>query len=882
MGGQHGMRGYLLQAIVTVIESLMKKSEWKTVTVEPSDESEKVDVIWEYNDGTKKVVQIKSSQNTINYSSAKKWIAQLKSTSTADHYELICIGHVDNKLHEADSIDNATVIKKPLDFDLLLADSMLKLDKFYEQKGRTKLTSTIKEILLGSLNHKFSKDSIFGRTIQSMDFDDTLLGWLSGIESHVTENPFIKYLPFESENELSLDKKIATNFLRLIGWNNYTTNETLEYYDEKSLSNETATVDFYLSQESKLKDNTVDHILINTVYDFEYPDNARSEIKKFLLSTNHITDELKSKRRINPNKDNSIFNILLWISTKNSDLIEDFVYQNRAYFRNEQLQLDQQYYFVDNAKANFIISSIATAKNYRPELPVKFLYPITEFNLSYNKIGKRGLQLPPEYVNTNILPLVKENGEKISVLIFCSDPYEKENLKKVIWLLIMLTSGLANEYVIYFPDYEENYKNDVIDVINSFENADLFGKVNVRKSLQIQAQALSDLDLQATTELGNEIKNIEQNKEIRINPIFREQLPYGDIIKPILNTDRISSLDLKIFLSMRGIFIKNADKKRLIDTMVTLLFSPVELLNFINLINVKEKPISSTPTILTLNTGTSVKELFSSIRPDFSRITHGLQATLNDPIEFKEDPKAPDTFYYSSYVEKKDLTKHIALNTTWEPIKISYQRIDDKIIVNNVETNSRDGKVLANRIIAIVKEELFTKNYIQEDTVQLKFHDFSSNKERVNFLLSFVNIDSSNVFIDRDIKGIKFIFDESQEIPENYKDKTDKDLIILFRGKNLSGLREISEDFFKDIIFLEEISITYKYEINGIWGYYNVRYNFSDALKFKPIQGDFRSQSFLFSNRLVKQVRKINELEKQLNQEVEKLKVEKFRKFDKI
>jgi hypothetical protein len=177
---------------------------------------------------------------------------------------------------------------------------------------------------------------------------------------------------------------------------------------------------------------------------------------------------------------------------------------------------------------------------------------------------------------------------------------------------------------------------------------------------------------------------------------------------------------------------------------------------------------------------------------------------------------------------------------------------------------------------------LVTREYIQEDTIELKFTDFNSNKERVNFLLSFINIDQSNLFIDQDIKGLKFIFDETQQIPEIYADKTEKDLIILFRGKNLAGLREISEDYFKDIILLEEISITYKFEIKGVSGYFNVRYNFSEALKYKPIQGDFRSQSFLHSNYKIKQIKNTALLEKQLNQEVERLKVEKLKRSGKI
>ncbi|QQD13143.1 hypothetical protein [Sphingobacterium sp. UDSM-2020] len=883
MGGQHGIRGYLLQAIVTVLESLSKKAEWKNVTLEPSDESEKVDVLWEYNDGTKKVVQIKSSQNTINYSAANSWAEELKEQTSADCFELICIGHVDTKLNKAKDINGVKITVKPLDFESLQNNSIVKLDEFYERSGRSKISSTIKEVLLNSLNYKLSKESIFGKTISAEEFDTILLTWLSEIESHVSKNPFIKFMPFEDgQAELSLNQKITTNFLKLIGWSNYTDNHIITFYDQKTLSDKIATVDYYIAQESKLKDNTTDHIFFNSIQDFKYPETTKTEILNFLTSTNQVTEEFKRNRKISPTNNNNIFNILFWISTENTDLNMDFADVNRDYFRNERLQLDQQYYFVDNARANFIISSIATAKNYRPEQVVKFIYPITESNLSYNKIGKRGIQLPPEYINTNILPIIKEGDGKISVLLFCADAYEYESLKKIIWLLIVLTSGMANEYIIYFPDFDDRYKGEVIEAVNSFENADLIGKIKVYKSLQVDTQNISQMDIDVAKDLASDVKAIEENKEIRINPIFREQLPYGDLLKPILNTDRVSAQDLKIFLSLRGIFVKNADKKQLIDLMSNLLFSPLELINFINLINVKEKPVTSTPIIITLNSNDSVKTLFNSIKPDFSRITEGLQAKLDNSVEFNEDPSVPDMFVYTAYVEKKDITKHVAINTTWEPIKISYKKIDDHIVVNTVETNSRDGKVIARRIVESIKAELIEKNHIKEDTVQLTFNDFSSNRERVNFLLSFINIDHANLFIDQDIKGLKFIFDETQEIPDLYKDKTEKDLIILFRGKNLVGLREISEDNFKDVILLEEISITYKFEVKGIVGFYNVKYNFSEALKFKPIQGDFRSQSYLHTNHRIKQLRNISTLEKQLTQEVESLKVEKLRKFGKI
>lgn len=884
MGGQHGMRGYLLQAIVTVIDSLSKNTkEWVSVSLEPSIDTEKVDVKWKFVDGTEKVAQIKSSQNTIHYWAAKKWILALRSEITADVYELVCIGHVDSKINDATEIESTKITVKPLDFEILLSESMTKIDAFFEEKGKAKVNSTIREVLISSLNYKLSKDSIFGRVISRSDFDNTLLGWLEGIEKHVQQNPFMRFMSSEERDlPLGIEQKIAKNFLSMIGWGNYSPEETT-YYDPKTLTHEKAKVDFYLSTESKLRDNAVDHILLNTVYDYEYPDTAKSEIRRFLTSTAEVSDNLKYRRRIDPDRKNTIFNILFWISTKPEDLNNDFIYENKDHFRNDNLRPDQQYYFVDNSKANFIISSIATARNYRPDLPAKFFYPITEFNLSYNKIGKRGTQLPPEYINTNILPMIKEDSEKISVLLFCSDPYDKKNLQKIIWLMVMLTSGLANEYLIYFSDYEDSFSTDISEVLSYFDNSDLAGKVKIKRSQLVDTQSIAELNLSAQNSAATELEATPNQSEIRINPIFREQLPYGDLLKPILNTDKISAQDIKIFLSLRGIFIKNADKKKLIDIMVTLLFSPQELVNFINLINIKERPLSSIPTIITLKENQTVKAIFETIRPDFTEVTKGLQAKLNHHVVFAPDPSATDTFVFSSYVEKKDPTKHIALGTTWEPIKISYEKVDNKLLVSNVETNSRDGKIIANRIIGIIKDELLAKDHIENEVLQLKFSDFEGNRERVDFLLSFVNITSSNLFISQDIKTLKFIFDETKNIPEEYQDKTEKDLVILFRGKKLAGLREITEDHFRDIILLEEVSVTYHFELNGVKGYFNVRYNFSDALKAKPIiNGDFRTQSYLYSNMLIKQVKNISFLEKQLSQEVERLKIEKFRLFNKI
>ena len=372
--------------------------------------------------------------------------------------------------------------------------------------------------------------------------------------------------------------------------------------------------------------------------------------------------------------------------------------------------------------------------------------------------------------------------------------------------------------------------------------------------------------------------------EIKINDSFKEQLPYGDILKPFLNTESITAQDLKLFLGRKGIFVRNSDRKKIIQLMTTLLFSPSELINFIGFINTKERPCNTVPTFYPLVTKeTKVQEIFKRITPNFDNISEGLIAKLIDPVVFKPDKVNTELFVYKSYVEIKDPTKQIAVNTTWSPITVSFRKEGDKIL-NSIETNSREGKAIARRITEKVKLELVEKNIIQDNLIKLMFDSFEDNKQRVDFLLSFSNISDSSIFKYQDIRSIKYIFDETQIIPKEYLDRTEKDLIIFLKGKKLAGLSEISNTAFKMIILLEEININYKFSWKGATGYFSVKYNFSDAFKSKPyFTGEFRSEPYLHRKNLTQNnIKNITTLETELKREIERIKIERMKMFEKL
>jgi hypothetical protein len=57
-GGDVALRGFLVQTLIALLEALNDDPPWTNVTLEPKLDSEKVDILWAYRDGTTKAVQV--------------------------------------------------------------------------------------------------------------------------------------------------------------------------------------------------------------------------------------------------------------------------------------------------------------------------------------------------------------------------------------------------------------------------------------------------------------------------------------------------------------------------------------------------------------------------------------------------------------------------------------------------------------------------------------------------------------------------------------------------------------------------------------------------------------------------------------------------------
>lgn len=893
MGGNAGIRGYLIQTIICVLDALEQDNLWTSVTLEPMEESEKVDIRWTYPENKIKLCQVKSSQNIIRHSAAKKWCNDLVNTTPdVSEYELVVVGHPDEKLLKSENIDSVKIAKvQTLDMDSLIDIASTKIDSYFEKKGKSKMSSKVREILVKTLTAHFGTNSITGKETSREDFDKELLEWIGAIEKQIETNPFATLAPPVADQNIPINHRIARKILELIGWNQFGENETIEIFNERTSENELHSVNFVGDFESKLKEDSGDFVMVSSIHDLKYPQTSKVKLANYLNSTEIVFNDFKAKKKIPLKKfgETDYYSLLIWLSTDNSEVSSDFIHHAKENYKRNLLNDEISYFLIDNNKANFLISTITTAKNYRADVAVKFLYPITEANQSPGKIGQRGLKLPVQYINASVIPIAKEDKNKISFLLFCSDQFSSDTLKKLIWLTIRLTSGFGNEYLLYFPDYEETQnKNEALEVIRSFNEELLDQKIKILKYNRIDADALDSLPKTEVIINKNEIYDDSKDEQSlvnskHLNEAFINILPYGDILKPFLNTEAITANDLKIFLAKKGIFIMEADKVKLINLMSTLLFSPRELEDFKSLIDIKDRKVHTTNEIFNVDKNDTLENVFKKINPNLDNLTEGLNTKIITPnISFIKNPKNENEFTLSLVTELKDPTSQISVNTQWGKVEVIIVKENNNIVTKQINTVSREDKLIANRAVKSLVEEFRRIEFIKEETIKVLFKNFKSNTDRVNFLLSFSDVQKSPTFKEADIRSIKFKFDDTTNIPELYKDKIDKDLVINFSGKRLISLNELSDPNSKEAISLEEMTITYKFDYLNIKnGFYTVKFNFSDALKNNgENDGLFKSEPFVYMSRQIKELQNIEYLKRELSKEVERLKLEKLKQFN--
>ena len=449
----------------------------------------------------------------------------------------------------------------------------------------------------------------------------------------------------------------------------------------------------------------------------------------------------------------------------------------------------------------------------------------------------------------------------------------------MIWLLIKLTSNFGNEYRIYFPDYDTNDSSLVNKIIRSFDLDNLKSRLTIHKISSVSPIEIASLPIVSTSKSLTK-RSLQNNSPLELsNELFSDYLPYGDLIKPFLKTSRINAKEIKYLLGKRGVFFKHADKDRMIVFTTSLLFGPTELNLFQEMIDVEEKIGKSNEYYMNLLPNISIQDVFEALpRVSQETVVSGLSTTIARLNRYKISP-SKDSISLEIITETNNPTNHISLSKSIGRIRMEIKISDNKLLISNINTVSKEDRIIARRIVKANESSLLTKKIILKGVKQIRFSDFEDNLQRMNFMLSFSNLGALLYAFKGTVTSMKFQYDDRLEIPSDLKDKSQKELTIDFKGKNLEGLKEIEKSEIKEIMMIEQISVTYEFKWKNISSLYFVNYKFPGVLKSKEKDAVFETEINIFKNSQIKKMVGFKNLESDIINSIDKFKNSKFKQF---
>jgi hypothetical protein len=185
MGGREAIRGFAVQTLICLLDSLWAGTQWVAVTLEPDSANDKVDIYWEYADGATCAQQVKSSKNQIGKGHVEGWCKELKESHRADKYQLILAGPIAASVLD-DAPFHGVDVPTPTSMDVLalLDQAFTKVDRYLTMKAIDPLPLPLRESLVYEIVARMLMDAISGRRMSREEFDGWLLRGITASYPH--------------------------------------------------------------------------------------------------------------------------------------------------------------------------------------------------------------------------------------------------------------------------------------------------------------------------------------------------------------------------------------------------------------------------------------------------------------------------------------------------------------------------------------------------------------------------------------------------------------------------------------------------------------------------------------------------------------------------
>ncbi|MCL4203062.1 MAG: SUMF1/EgtB/PvdO family nonheme iron enzyme [Pirellulaceae bacterium] len=217
-GGDVALRGFLVQTLIALLEALRDDPPWTHVTLEPDVDSEKVDILWAYRDGTKKAVQVKSSKNPFSKTDVERWAGELQKSKAADGYELCLVGPAPPAIANLGRVGEVEVpTPKNLDLPGFKSDAAHRLHSLLPKLGLPTRTAEQLDDLVALLIENLASGSVDRQSLSREGLAELLRRWLSHSGTGVRIVRVFVACPKDAQDERTVLEQVVASINSIEG-----------------------------------------------------------------------------------------------------------------------------------------------------------------------------------------------------------------------------------------------------------------------------------------------------------------------------------------------------------------------------------------------------------------------------------------------------------------------------------------------------------------------------------------------------------------------------------------------------------------------------------------------------------------------------------------
>jgi hypothetical protein len=636
------------------------------------------------------------------------------------------------------------------------------------------------------------------------------------------------------------------NFLKAIGWTNLAKNAQFNCnlgskhkLDKSKGERNNHNIDGIFHYDNPLNHQDIDVVLCSSKHNLDGY-SAKNKIFEHLQELAYTLEcapnDYNFSSQFTDNKKDSVFKgVLFWVSSndveKNLSIInnvsDDILEDEAAETPRIKTKEFDSIYLVDNQKATFILSAVKTAESFSPLGSLKFLYPHTGRNNDTDKVMVAGQVMPVQYINSSLLPIVLE-ADRITVMLFCDEKYSSSSVKKMIWFAHKI-SGLANSIHIYYNDFDvTKHQNDVDIIKQSFKDSSLTNKIVLARTRMFDFVTLKEhIGTQELSQRSTSLIRIEKVVSSAIENSLDRYLPFGEMMRPIIDSTVLNDSDIKSFLTRKGIYLGNNSKTETVPLLSTLLLSPSELEDLKALLRNKEDKIKSVPR--------SAKLVNFDLHIDDLKpiVTRNLKGSLPPNCNLADNPILEDnqnSFKILYRIEKHNTTKDLISGKQLNDAALNFEIKNGELNVR-LDYTTRESYRFLGSTFKKIEQALISNNFIEAEFFSIKFNLFNNNADRINFLLSFMNTSGSTVFNNAELEYIIVKPDNTFEgdIPFDLESLKNKVNELSIGGKDLDTLHYFSTNY-KKALLMQCVRIKYAYYYGSEKGFCLLDLDFKNGL----------------------------------------------------